>query len=68
MTVLGIWDRSIDKRVGSHSTYIAVGTYDYATMRKICEMVFPQRWALLANRVEIKLVQSEDLGMDGVRS
>lgn len=68
MTVLGIWDRSIDKRGGSHSTYIAVGTFNFATMRKICEMVFPLRWALLANRVEIKLVQSEDLGIDGVRS
>lgn len=56
MTVLGIWDRSVDTRQGSHSTYIAVGTYDFPTMCKLCQTAFPKRWALLANRVEIKLV------------
>lgn len=65
MTVLGIWDRSIDKRGGSHSTYIAVGTFDFATMCKLCQMVYPMRWALLASRVEIKLVQAENIGAAG---
>jgi len=61
MTVLGIWDRSIDKRGGSHSTYIAVGTFDFATMCELCKSVYPERWALLADRVQIKLVQAEDV-------
>jgi len=65
MTLLGIWDRSIDKRSGSHSTYIAVGTFDFATMCKLCQAVYPLRWALLAIRVEIKLVQAENLGAVG---
>lgn len=59
MTVLGIWDRSIDTRPGSHSTYIAVGTYDFPTMCKLCKVVFPKRWAMLADRVQIKLVTSQ---------
>jgi hypothetical protein len=63
--LLGIWDRSIDKRSGSHSTYIAVGSYDFATMCKLCQTVYPKRWALLASRVEIKLVQTENLGAVG---
>jgi hypothetical protein len=65
MTVLGIWDRSIDTRPGSHSTYIALGTFDFATMCKLCQMVYPMRWALLASRVEIKLVQAENIGAAG---
>lgn len=65
MTVLGIWDRSIDTRPGSHSTYIALGTFDFATMCKLCQTVYPKRWALLASRAEIKLVHAEKIGAAG---
>ena len=57
MTILGIWDRSVDKRPGSHSTYIALGTHDFETMRRLCAETYPERWKKLADRVEIKLVE-----------
>lgn len=57
LTILGIWDRSVDSRPGSHSTYIATGTHDFETMRRLCEEAYPARWRKLADRVEIKLVE-----------
>ena len=57
LTILGIWDRSVDTRPGSHSTYIAEGTHDFETMRRLCEETYSDRWRKLADRVEIKLVE-----------
>jgi len=61
MTVLGIWDRSVDTRGGSHSTYIALGCYGFDTMIKLCSTVYAERWNRLTGRgVVVKLVESED--------
>lgn len=62
LTILGIWDRSVDTRLGSHSTYIATGTHDFETMRRLCEETYPKRWRKLADRVEIKLVETRKQG------
>lgn len=59
VTVLGIWDRSIDKRGGCHSTYVALGAYIAEKMIKLCELAFPRRWHLLADRVQIMVVEKE---------
>lgn len=44
-TVLSFWDRSVDHRNGSHSTYIELGTFDFAEMAKRAQAAFPKTWA-----------------------
>lgn len=44
-TVLSYWDRSVDSRPGSHSTFVAAGKHSYATMVAIIEAQFPSIWA-----------------------
>lgn len=57
MTILGIWDRSVDKRGACNSTYIALGTYSFESMCKLCEAVYGERWRRLSDRIPIRLVE-----------
>lgn len=61
LTVLGIWDRSVDRRGGCHSTYIAIGTYSAEKMIKLCELAFTRRWRLLTDRVQVRIVDKETI-------
>ncbi len=61
LTILGVWDRSVDTRGGCHSTYIAIGTYDPETMTKLCTLAYERRWKLLADRVAVRIVEKEVL-------
>jgi hypothetical protein len=58
-SVLSFWDNSIEKRPGGCSTFVAKGTFHYATMREIAESQFPSVWKRF--KFEIKLVE-EHLG------
>ncbi len=44
-TALSFWDRSIDKRGGSHSTFVAEGTFTFAQMVEQAKRLFPTIWA-----------------------
>lgn len=59
MTILAIWDRSVDKRGACHSTYIALGTYGFETMKELCKRAYEWRWNLLESRMPIVLVEKE---------
>ncbi len=48
-TVLGMWDRSVDKRMGSHSTFTAKGDYDREQMIALAAEHFPRVWARIAS-------------------
>ena len=43
-TALSFWDRTVDKRPGSSSTFLAKGTYDFEAMKKIAQENFPSIW------------------------
>jgi len=43
-TVLGFWDRSVDKRYNSWSMFIATGTHDFDTMVQLAKRDFPHIW------------------------
>jgi len=44
-TVLAFWDRSVDRRRGSHSTYVIEGTHDFGEAVRISSAAFPRVWA-----------------------
>lgn len=44
-TVLAFWDRSVDRRPGSHSTFVAEGAHGYDAMVALCRARFPSVWA-----------------------
>jgi hypothetical protein len=44
-TALAFWDRSVDSRPGSHSTFFTEGTHDFTAMVEICKRDFPEVWA-----------------------
>lgn len=44
-TVLAFWDRSIDNRHGSHSTYVLRGTLAYDDAARLAREAFPRVWA-----------------------
>lgn len=44
-TALAFWDRSVDTRPGSHSTFCIKGTYDFEEMKRLCQERFPKIWA-----------------------
>lgn len=43
-TVLSFWDNSVDARSNSSSSFVARGTWDYASMRAIAERQFARIW------------------------
>jgi hypothetical protein len=43
-TVLAFWDRSVDKRRGSHSTFVIEGTHDFDTAKALTQKAFPRVW------------------------
>ena len=57
MTILGLWDRSVDTRPGCSSTYIALGTLHYGDMLMRCEAAYPARWNLLVDRAPVQLIE-----------
>lgn len=44
-TVLSFWDRSVDNRRGSHSTFAMEGTRDFAAAVVLAREAFPSVWA-----------------------
>jgi hypothetical protein len=44
-TALWFWDRSVDSRPGSHSTFIAEGTLSLEAMLVLARERFPEVWA-----------------------
>lgn len=62
LTILGLWDRSVDTRPNCSSTYIALGLHGFAEMLELCEKAYPERWNLLVDRVPVQLI--EIMGVD----
>lgn len=44
-TVLSFWDRSVDSRGGSHSTYVLEGTHAFDDAVRLAREAFPAVWA-----------------------
>ena len=44
-TVLSFWDRSVDNRRGSHSTFVMDGTHDFDAAVALAREAFPRVWA-----------------------
>lgn len=64
--VLGIWDRTLDSRYGSHSTFLYDGAHDNRAMLRdelmtLCERRYPAVWAriLKAGPIIVVDVRSE---------
>lgn len=57
-TALAFWDRSVDARPNSTSTFMIKGTHDFETMKQICAAAFPAVWSRFT--FEIVLVQTGD--------
>ena len=51
-TVLSFWDRSVDNRRGSHSTFVIEGTHDFDAAKTLAQNAFPGVWARY--RFEVK--------------
>ena len=43
-TALAFWDRTIDRRPGSHSTFLVHQTLDFESMVALCKKTFPRVW------------------------
>lgn len=43
-TILSFWDNNVDQRSNSSSSFVARGTFNYASMRAIAEAQFPSIW------------------------
>src|SRR5579862_26022 len=52
-TALSFWDRTIDSRPGSHSTYLAEGYYTFDQMVEFASKRFAERW----NRMPFAVVE-----------
>jgi hypothetical protein len=61
-TILSFWDNSIEKRPGGCSTFVAIGTHDYETMRAIAAAQFPSVWTRF--KFELKLVEVDTIPVD----
>lgn len=46
-TAISFWDRSVDRRGGSHSTYIINKILSFKEMVALAQMRFPARWAIM---------------------
>jgi len=44
-TILSFWDRSVDHRPGSHSTFIASGIHTFEQMMLLTKEAFPKVWS-----------------------
>jgi hypothetical protein len=54
-TALSFWDRSVDTRGASSSTYVAEGEFDFDQMVAMAKERFADRWAQM--KFEVKLAQ-----------
>lgn len=43
-SILSFWDRSVDSRPGSNSSFLMPGTWDYETMSAEAKRRFPDIW------------------------
>lgn len=46
-TALTFWDRTIDTRPGSHSTYLAEGTFTFEQMVEMAKSKWARRWSIM---------------------
>ncbi len=54
-TAMSFWDRSVDVRHGSVSTFFARGTYGPAAMLDVCRRAFPMVWERF--KFEVRVVE-----------
>jgi len=52
-TAMSFWDYTIDTRPGSHSTYLAEGTFTFEEMVEMAKSRFAERWSKMAFKVEL---------------
>jgi hypothetical protein len=57
-TVLSFWDRSVDNRRGSHSTFVLRGTHAFDDAVRLAREVFPRVWARYAFAVRPHLASA----------
>lgn len=57
-TVVGFREYSIDKRPGSHSTFMATGHHSYEDMIDAAKKLFPDVWARF--KFQVRMVQHPD--------
>jgi len=43
-TAISFWDRTVDTRPGSHSTFLCENTLDFDAMVALCKETFPTIW------------------------
>lgn len=55
-TALSFWDRSVDTRFASNSTYFAEGTFTFEQMVEMAKARFADRW----NRMKFEVVSYKD--------
>lgn len=53
-TAMSFWDRTVDTRPGSSSTYIAKGIHTFEKMVEISRFRFPRRWGMMKFKVTFK--------------
>lgn len=49
-TVLGMWDRTADKRGACNASFIAEGLFTIEEMEEIAKSTFPNQWNRIQNR------------------
>ena len=55
-TALAFWDRSVDARASSNSTYFAEGVYSFEQMVELASTRFAKRWDRHKDRFQVKLL------------
>lgn len=50
-TALSFWDRTVDKRRGSHSTYVINSIHTFEEMVILAKENFPKRWGAMSFEV-----------------
>ena len=59
-TALSFWDRTIDSRPGSHSTYIARGIFTFEQMVEMAKSRFAGRWGEMKFEVRLSPNQPKE--------
>lgn len=54
-TVLSFWDRSLDNRRGSHSTFVMQGTWNFEQMVETAARRFPTVWHRITKKFPVRL-------------
>lgn len=53
-TLLGFWDRSVDRRFGSCSVFLAEGTFSFDEMTAFAEERFPSVWRRITSAFNVE--------------